>query len=235
MNSMLQVLEQRLGRCTTPAAMQQLAAYIEALPHSQRRQAGACMAHTLLPQCADDLFWSLFGFLVPRDSRAWLGTFLRACEARHRQGAFSLQGEGACRVLDWMRVQGTPIDRKKLLECMVGLFADVPEELEHLLDALHMSDARQRLSCLLPHVGVGVYYLLFRAMRELEHDRELLARCCRYLMAKGDGLSFNMASVACAYFGLEEVRATFSLRLAPFQLGRMEGPYQHFKELLLSM
>ena len=75
-------------------------------------------------------------------------------------------------------------------------------------------------------------YLLFRAMRHAEHDHGLLARCCRLLMKKGDRLSFNLASLAKVYFDLPQVKGTFSLRVSPYQLGRLGSSYADFRKMM---
>ena len=69
-------------------------------------------------------------------------------------------------------------------------------------------------------------------MRQVEHDRDLLARCCRVLMKRGDALSFNLASVAKVYFDLPQVKGTFSLSLSPFQLGWLETSFENFKKVM---
>jgi hypothetical protein len=47
-------------------------------------------------------------------------------------------------------------------------------------------------------------------------------------MKRGDGLSFNLASLIKAYFGLDELKGTFSLRLKPYELARIESSYKAF-------
>jgi hypothetical protein len=49
-----------------------------------------------------------------------------------------------------------------------------------------------------------------------------------FLMKRGDALSFNLASLMKEYFGLEEMKGTFSLRLKPFELARLETSYRAF-------
>ena len=54
-------------------------------------------------------------------------------------------------------------------------------------------------------------------------------------MRKGDALSFNLASVAKVYFDLPQVKGTFSLKLDPYQLGRLEMSYASFRRVMQSI
>jgi hypothetical protein len=51
-------------------------------------------------------------------------------------------------------------------------------------------------------------------------------------MKQGDGLSFNVASVFKIYFGLDSIRGTFSLQLAPYELSRLEQSYEAFAKVV---
>ena len=66
----------------------------------------------------------------------------------------------------------------------------------------------------------------------MEHDKPLLIRTCHFLMKRGDGLSFSMASLLRLSFGFEEVRGTFSLSLEPYQLARIEQNYEAFLQTI---
>ena len=114
-------------------------------------------------------------------------------------------------------------------------FADDVAEAEYLFSSLHIEQPRERLDFLLRSEGMACYYLLFKVMRQLEHDKELLVRCCVYLMKKGDALSFNLASVCKIYFDLSQVKGTFSLQLNPYQLGLLELSYASFSKVMGSI
>ena len=71
-------------------------------------------------------------------------------------------------------------------------------------------------------------FVLLRALRYEEADRELLLRVARFLLRRGDALSFNVASLMRLSFGLDELRGTFSLQLQPWQLDKMEQDWAYF-------
>jgi hypothetical protein len=73
-------------------------------------------------------------------------------------------------------------------------------------------------------------FLLLRALRYVEEDRELLMRVARFLLRRDDAVAFNLASVMRLSFNLESLRGTFSLRLEPWQLDKMENDWNFFSQ-----
>ena len=187
---------------------------------------------TLLPQVAPPVFWGAFHALLAFHAKAFLGTMLKSARVRRQTVGFTLRDGGFLLVADFLNRQGTALDRGKFIVAMLRMFGEDVAELEHLFQCLHVEDGQGRMDYLLQGDGMACAYLLFRAMRHAEHDHELLARCCRLLMKKGDRLSFNLASLAKVYFDLPQVKGTFSLRVSPYQLGRLESSYADFKKMM---
>ena len=84
------------------------------------------------------------------------------------------------------------------------------------------------LFAVLAFVDLTAAFVLLRALRYEEADRELLLRVARFLLRRGDALSFNVASLMRLSFGLDELRGTFSLQLQPWQLDKMEQDWAYF-------
>ena len=209
--------------------------YLGSLSHRDFRAACGIIGTRILPSVAADVFWHAFLFLLVRHSKAFLMTLLKAVPPRKREGGFTLRAEGYLPVARFLNEEGTGVDRDKFVRFMVGVSGEELDELSYLFDSLHVDTPRERLHYLLQGNGMACYYLLFQCMRQLEHERGLLVRCCLYLMKKGDALSFNLASLARSYFDLSEVKGTFSLRLAPYQLGSLESSFEGFGRVLRSM
>ena len=111
-----------------------------------------------------------------------------------------MRQDGYVPVAKFLNDTGTELDRAKFIRFMVEIFGEDTEELSYLFGSLHVDMPRERVQYLLQGRGMACYYLLFQCMRQLEHERDLLVRCCQFLMKKGDALSFNLASVAKAVF-----------------------------------
>ncbi len=212
-----------------------LTCYLDGLSHKDFRNAGSMIGERLLPVVPDEVFWTAFLVLFDYHSKAFLVTMLKAAQVRKQSVGFTLFHEGFSAVAERLNGVGTEVDRTKFTAFMLRVFTDEVDEVGRLFSALHIDHPLTRLEFLLRGEGMSCYYLLFNAMRQLEHDKDLLARCCVYLMKKGDSLSFNLASVSKVYFDLPQVKGTFSLRLAPYQLGMLEASYASFKKVLCSI
>lgn len=212
-----------------------LTGYLDGLSNRDFRCAGAAIGERMMTVVADEVFWAAFRALLVYHSKAFLVTMLKAVPVRKKNGGFTLRHDGFQAVADYLNTDGSEVDRAKFIGFMLKVFTDEVDEVEYLLSVLHVDHPRVRLDFLLKGEGLASYYLLFRAMRQLEHDRDLLVRCCVYLMKKGDSLSFNLASVSKVYFDLPQVKGTFSLRLNPYQLGHLEASFASFKKVMCSI
>ncbi len=226
------VVEARLKSCLEAMDWDGLAGYLSALSHKDFRMAGDIIGERLLPCVAPHVFWSAFHALLGYHAKAFLGTMLKAAQARSHTVGFTLQHGGFLLVAGYLNREGTDIDRLKFIRAMLRIFGENVEELDYLFRSLHVEDGAARMDYLLQGSGTACAFLLFRAMRHAEHDHALLVRCCRLLMKKGDSLSFNLASLAKIYFDLPEVKGTFSLRVNPYQLGRLESSFEEFGKLV---
>ena len=70
--------------------------------------------------------------------------------------------------------------------------------------------------------------MLLQALHYVEQDRAFLIKVAYYIMSRGDSFSFNVASLIKSIYGLDELKGTFSLRLQPFELSRIEKSYEAF-------
>ena len=226
------VMERRLAVFLKAMDWRGLTVCLDGLSNKDFRMAGIVLGERLLPEVEDSVFWAAFHALVSYQSKAFLVTALKAVPLRKQRGGFTLRHGGFLLLADYLNRGGTELDRSKFIRFMLGVFADEVEELEYLFRTLCVDDVKRQMEYLLQGDGVACAYLLFQTMRRTEHDKDLLARCCRLLMRKGDSLSFNLASLCKVYFDLPEVKGTFSLHLSPFQLGRLETSYENFRKVL---
>ena len=225
-------MEARLAAYFEAMDWQGLAAYLDGLSNKDFRMAGNILGERLMPRVEAHVFWGAFHALLACHSKAFLGTMLKAAALRKQVAGFTLRHGGFLLVAGFLNGQGTEVDRAKFVCAMLAIFSEEVEELEYMFNCLQVDSGRGRMEILLHGQGTACAYLLFQSMRQVEHDRDLLARCCRVLMKRGDALSFNLASVAKVYFDLPQVKGTFSLSLSPFQLGWLETSFENFKKVM---
>lgn len=216
---------------------EQLVAYLGTLSNSQFRLAGRVLAERLLPECDGAVFWQVFRTLFLHDRKAHLGTLLKALVARLSPRGVQVGSEVLeCAGLwspDFVTVctELTETDCRKVLMALLPLFSS-PSDVERLLLQCGLKESSQWIPYLLQTQSKPCYFLLLKALRYVEHDRALLIRTCHFLMKKGDGQSFSMASLLRLSFGLEEVNGIFSLSLEPYQLARIEQNYDAFLKVM---
>ena len=229
------VIYKRLLALCQQTDSSELLIYLDALSHANFRTAGYILGERILPQVSMDLFWSLFYLLLDYHSKAFLVTLLKSVLVRRQLNQESLDmllhHPGFLVVSNYLNSNGRSLDKKKILQKLIPE-VETPALGEFLFERLHVTTAEARLEVLLRSSGLCAAYLLFQTLRELEHERTLLVRCCVFLMKKGDSLSFNLVSLFKLYFDLTEVKGCFSLRLNPYELGRMESSYEVFVKVM---
>jgi hypothetical protein len=188
------------------------------------KTAGFLLAEEVLPTLEEQTFWTCFLAIVPTNAKAYLGTFLKAAIALHKQGRLTLTSEA---LEAYAQTGITPIDCRKVLEALLPL-ARGHEEIAFLLHCF-TSDVQQRIALLLRINTLPAAYTLFREMKTQEEDLVLLRSTCLALMKRGDARAFRLASLCVSYFGLEAIPGTFSLTLQPYELSRLDQSYETFK------
>ncbi len=201
--------------------------YLDTLSNSQFRTAGYMLGEMLTENLPDGDFWQLTQRLVSYNSKAFLVTLLKSAVGR----GVNVEGDGFRSLCE--QLKNNEIDVQKVLANIVPVL-DTPDHIRLLFNLLGVNDPEKRLPYLLKATGNPASYVLFHTLKYLEHDRSLLIRAVYFLMKRGDDRSFNFASLLKSYFGLEEVKGSFSLRIEPYQLARLDGSYEAFSQALNS-
>ena len=222
------VLKKRLEELAGRGVAADFERFFSGLSNAERRTAGYLLGEEIVPQLQmQEQFFRLFFTVVPANPKAFLGTFLKALVALYRQGTVRIAE------VDWAGYArlASSVDRSKILVTLLPAL-NAAEEVETLLRHFGSESTEARVACLIRGGTVPCYYLLFQTLRRADDNSELLRRCCLLLMRKGDSVSFNMACVIRQYFGVENLPGTFSLKLKPYQLGRLDLNEQILLKLL---
>ena len=216
----------QIDRRIRPAVCQEdfdeLLELLDSFSNSQFRTAVYMLGERYALELSADGFWRLFSVLLQRDSKAFLIVMLKALVKRMEKGEASIEDEGfknLCHIMN-------EVDRQKTLQFLLPYLKD-EEQVRYLFRCFSM-EANEWIPYLIKVNTLPCAFVLFSSLRYIEHERDYLVRIAYYLMKRGDGLSFNLASLMKAYFGLEELKGTFSLQLKPFELARLETSYKAF-------
>ena len=228
------LLRNRLLSYITAHDADGLADCLATLSNTEFRTAGFLLGEELLPLLSskveeeDGAFWHFFLTIVPRHPKAYLGTFLKAAATLCQACSLSLSDS---RLDHYAKEQASPIDRRKALDALLPQM-HTPQEATRLLQLFGEESPEAQVHALLrTNTAVGCY-LLFRTLKTCEENRQLLHQCCIALLKKGDSRSFNLACILYEYFGLDQLPATFSLQIRPYQLGRLDDSYESFLKIL---
>lgn len=203
-----------------------LVARLKSFTRSEQRIAGYMLGERLLLDCSAELYWKMTEALVRYDSKAFLVTLMKTFLERMKVGSAGLSDEGFCR----LAAKFNEVERQK-----IGLLIlpelKLPSQVEMLFQLLGIEKGRAQMLYLVRVDTPACLFLLLRSLHYIEHDRSEVLKVARMLMKRGTGGSFNLASIIKVAFGLDELTGTFSLRLQPFQIARLEQSFEAFCEI----
>ena len=206
---------------------QALTAYLDGLSNSNFRTAGYMIGECYMPTLADVDFFACFEHLVGYNSRAFLGTLLKALLVRYGQSGSSLPLESAPLQRLLAQLSHNAVDTQKTLAALLPTLSH-PDHISRLFALLGVDDAKLRVGYLVKVHTPASYFVLLHTLHYLEHEHAFLVRTAYYLQKVGTGMSYNMASLLKTLYGLDEVKGTFSLCLQPYELSRIEASYEAF-------
>lgn len=200
---------------------------LSALSVAEFRTAGYLLAEEILPQLPAEDYWLYFLTIVPTDSRAYLGTFLKAAVAGYRNRRLPLDEQALTRFAP----QATPIDRRKLLEALLPACRRTAEA--NMLVRVFCED---RLADAFPHLLKAAtpiaLWVMFRLLRATECSEEQLKHYIVLLIRQGSPATVNMADIIRRYFGMKDVPVRYSFRLENYELSRLETGEEYFMKVL---
>jgi len=196
---------------------------LDSFSRSEQRTAGYMLGERLLLDCPLDVYWKMTEALVRYDSRAYLITLMKTFLVRLKRGTSGLSDAAFKR----LAASFNDVERQKVALLLLPALAH-PEQAEQLFRLLNISKGREQMVYLVRIDTLPCLFLLLRSLRYIEHDREEVLKVARQLIKRGTGASFNLASIIKVAFGLDELSGTFSLRLQPYQIARLEQSYDAF-------
>ncbi len=204
---------------------------MRSMSNSAFRTCGKLLGERVLPELPkSQTYWALFAAMVPAQPRAYLGTFLKAAVARYAKGTLDLLDN--VQSVEEFAANASAIDKRKALEALLPVVAK-SEEVDLLLRLFAPQDSTSRIDLLLAQPDHAVIcFALFGELRRNDADHALLRRTALRLMQKTSPNAFNMARIIQAYFGLEALPGTLSLRLEPYELSSLEQGEAAFYRIL---
>lgn len=216
-------IEQHLLQPLKEADSEGLVRLLSSFSRSEQRTAGYMLGERLLLDCPAELYWQMTEALVCYDSKAYLITLMKTFLLRLSRGTVLLSDVPFGRLAAGFN----EVERQKVALLLLPEL-EQPKQVEQLFQLLGLAKGREQLVYLVRVDTLPCLFLLLRSLRYVEHDRAEVLKVARQLMKRGSGSSFNLASIVKVAFGLDELSGTFSLRLQPYQIARLEQSYEAF-------
>lgn len=216
-------LEQKLLPVVQSGDAEELVQLLKSFSRSEQRTAGYMLGERLLLDCPKDLYWKMTEALVRHESKAYLITLMKTFLVRLKNGTAALSDKPFVRLASGFN----EIEQQKVALLILPEL-DSPMLVEQLFSVLGVAKGREQMVYLVRIDTLPCLFLLLRSLRYIEHDRSEVLKVARQLMKRGTGGSFNLASIIKVAFGLDELSGTFSLRLQPYQIARLEQSYEAF-------
>lgn len=216
-------LEQKLLPPLQTEDAEELVRLLDSFSRSEQRTAGYMLGERLLLDCPNSLYWKMTEALVRYESRAYLITLMKTLLLRLERGTADLSDAPFSR----LAATFNEVERQKVALLLLPALK-TPKLVEQLFSVLRIPKGREQMVYLVRVDTLPCLFLLLCSLRYIEHDREEVLKVGRQLMKRGTGASFNLASIIKVAFGLDELQGTFSLRLQPYEIARLEQSYEAF-------
>lgn len=216
-------LEQKLLPPLQTEDAEELIRLLDSFSRSEQRTAGYMLGERLLLDCPNSLYWKMTEALVRYESRAYLITLMKTLLLRLERGTAELSDAPFSR----LAATFNEVERQKVALLLLPALK-TPQLVEQLFSVLRIPKGREQMVYLVRVDTLPCLFLLLCSLRYIEHDRKEVLKVGRQLMKRGTGASFNLASIIKVAFGLDELQGTFSLRLQPYEIARLEQSYEAF-------
>lgn len=221
------ILKQKLSLLIHANDPTDLLKFLYSLNVGDFRSACYILSEDLLHTVDSDQYWAFFNKIVPSNSKAFLGTFLKSAVYLKKKERLAISIENITDFLSY----ATPIDKKKFLEALLPCINSI-DELENIIYNIFNKDVEQAVPYLINSGTTASYFILFRILKTLDWNETQLRSCVISLMKCNRSYAFNMSSILIQYFDLKSVPGCFSLHIEPYELSCLDQNFESFSKIL---
>ena len=197
--------------------------------NAEFRRMETMVRERVMPQLTNEEFWEAYLHLLQYRRQAFLPCIL-AVAGLAKAGTLDLNCKEAQEMVRWLHAN-SPQSVVKIVRMAVPLLTTA-SQIEGFLRLFEFHDERECVAVLVKESTPHAYYALFNVLRRAADNQPLLHSACLAIMKKNDDMSFNMASLLRSYFGLNDIKSTFSLQIEPYELSYIEQSYENFEHIL---
>ncbi len=216
-----------IAQCINKEDWEGLDRMLNRMSNSEFRRTEATVRE-VLTHVDNDLFWKAYLNLLKYRKQSFLSCVL-SIKHLAKNDKLNFDSGSAKAVAEWVEENAPELVQKILRMAIPELTTEA--QIEGILRLFDVIDKKECLSILVKEDSSLAYYMLFKLLKNLD-DHDVAYRCCIALMKRNNDLSYNMASILRCYFGIDELKATFSLQIEPYELSYIEQNYDNFKHIL---
>ncbi len=203
-----------------------LSQWLGRLSNSDFRRMERNVRENIMSSLDNDRFWELFRFFATYRPQAFL-----PCIANIRHlvdnGTLKFDNDNVKKISEEL----SDNDITKMVGMALPHLNDV-SQIDELFKAFDFNDPFKCVSALIKQDSSLAYYILFKILKHNSDKRDLCVKTCQFMMKKNNDISFNMASILREYFGLQEVKGQFSLKVEHYELNYIDKSFDTFKYVL---
>lgn len=209
--------------------------YLKTLSNSRFRTASYVLADKLLPALDDKSFWECFCCVVPKESKVYLVTFLKAALLLYKEEKLLFQSETFVNFGKSVYDDNRLVDRRKTLTLLLPELR-TSEEVGQLLSVFCLDSNDLKIQYLvMSQESKPCYHVLFSLLRHTDLPNDRMSAILSKVLCRKTSMAYNFVCIAKAYFGIDKAMGNFSLTMQPYELSRLEYDYQKFVQLLTKM
>lgn len=227
-------MENRMLCLASQKDLSALGPYLLAMTNSAFRVASRLLSDKVLLQFEGEEFWRIFSYLSLLRPKAFLGTCLKASSALYVENKIHFKGKALNAYASYLKEHSMKVDIYKFLKASVVLLRE-DKEFVGLWKMFDIEKAEERIDFMMYGTSPTLYYEIFKECKRLQDSHDFQRKICYALIKKGDSVSFNLASVICAYFDINGVGAMFSLKIEPYKLNYLDASQYNFEKVITSL
>lgn len=209
--------------------------YLKTLSNSRFRTASYVLADKLLPALDEKTYWECFGYMVPKEPKVYLVTFLKAALLLYKEEKLSFQSETFVNFGKSVYNDNRLVDRRKTLTLLLSELR-TSEEVGQLLSMFCLDCNDLKIQYLvMSQESKPCYHVLFSLLRHTDLSNDSISVILSKILCRKTSMAYNFVCIAKCYFGIEKTMGNFSLTMQPYELSRLEFDYLKFVQLLTKM
>lgn len=199
------------------------------MTNSDFRRSEKIIREQILPKLDNENFWDTYMHLNMYRPQSFISGIL-AISNLIKQNKLSLDCKEAQETAQWFNEKHSD-SNIKILKMAIPLLTS-HEQIEDFFSLFKTNSPQSLISILLNESSDHAYFTLFKHLKYISDNHDIVRQTCIVLIKKNTDKSYNMASILQCYFDIKDIKSTFSLDIQPYELNYIDKSYDNFVKFL---